>query len=85
MSEYSNKPLTLVRINDDGVMAVMHQVKAYNNDPLPSDALVALTNDTLFNDAHVSFAQCALCITDQLHRTSVIHKYVGSYVLGTNS
>lgn len=83
MRDYQNKPLCLVRIHDANDM---REVKAYTNEPQPSDALIAMVNDRLYQDAHnVTYNECSLRMTDSLDRLSICCEYVGSYVLSSTS
>lgn len=90
-SEWENRPIVLTTINDlnrgtADAPDIYRTVKAYTEEPLPTDAYIRFVNDPLFiENHHVTFLECGYTIVERKHITSVVGEYVGGYILHSNS
>lgn len=75
-SDFEGRALQRLSFNDTNAV---RQVKARSTIVRPSDTLVTLMHDQLF-EPMPNFAECHIVCTDQLHRSSVIASYVSSFV-----
>jgi hypothetical protein len=77
-SEYQSKPLMLCTGQDaNGIKTV----KAKYSSVEPTDGLITLVNDALYNPPAHAFAACHVTIVDAKPWQTIAGQYVGSYVL----
>jgi len=75
-SDFEGRALQRLSYDDTNSL---RQIKARTTIVRPSDALITLMHDQLFEPTP-DFAGCHIICTDQLHRPSVIASYVSSFV-----
>lgn len=64
----------------------LEKVKAYTNEPTPTDAALRLINDDLFRAHNIyNFDNCKLSMTCWTNAADMLDEYVGSYVLKSNA
>lgn len=81
--DFDGRPLALLIPEDFNNLRAVY---SYTNEPTPTDALITFVNDNLFIPANsIDVAHCSYLVVDRIHRTSTIGRYVGSYVLESNS
>lgn len=83
MNQCGEKPFVLTTrqvANDVGI------IKAWTNEPKPTDAFVRLANDDLFEaHPHITFANCSLTMTQALATPGFVMNYAGSYITNVNA
>lgn len=82
-TEYKDRAIALTTIQDAPEINT-RSVKAFTNEPSAADGFIRFVNDDLFTNSK-PFNNCDLRIVEGLERPSILHTYVGSYVLQANS
>lgn len=75
-SDFEGRALQRLAYDDNNAL---RQVKARSTIVRPSDTLITLMHDQLF-EPMPTYNECHIVCTDQLHRESVIASYVSSFV-----
>lgn len=90
-NESENRPLVLTYVEETQAL-VQHskprkiRIKAYTNEPTPTDALLRSVNDDLFREeGEWTAINCSFYMTPSFNQTQVIDSYVGAYVLDSNA
>lgn len=56
-------------------------IKAWTNEPKPTDAFIRMANDDLFDaHAHITFENCSLTMTGSVYVPGFVQNYAGSYI-----
>lgn len=86
LTDVEDRPLMLTELSsyeddDDTVF-----VKAWTNEPRPSDALIRSISEEVYDtDTLITFANCKLTMTQEVLKPSTTAEFVGSYVNESNS
>lgn len=83
MNQCADRPLCLTLKHEVNNLA---HIKAWTNEPAPTDAYIRAVNDDLFAaHAFINFDNASLTMTHQLDVTTLRAQYAGSYVINANS
>lgn len=89
--ESDHRPIALTYVAETRA-AVQHirprmiRIKAYTNEPTPTDALLRSVNDDLFiEEDEWSYNHAHLFMSPEFNQLQVVNTYVGSYVLDSNA
>lgn len=84
--DYDDRPLLLTTLEGPTKKDTTVRVRAFTDEPQPSDAVVRITNDDLFAPhSYITSTNCNLLMTYKIPPNFVRDQYVGSYVLSSNS
>lgn len=83
MTDWNDKPLSLCVVTDDDTP--LRTVKSPVTGATPTDSLIALVNNQLFNPQVAALNNCHISLVESVNYEIVAGEYVASYVTGSNN